>query len=33
MRGLARRYRDWTTRLNDAIKAAQGRPFSWGEFD
>ncbi len=27
------RYRDWTTRLNDAIKAAQGRPFSWGEFD
>lgn len=27
------RYRDWTTRLNEAIKAAQGRPFSWGEFD
>ena len=27
------RYRDWTTRLNDVIKAAQERPFSWGEFD
>lgn len=27
------RYRDWTTRLNYVIKAALGRPFSWGEFD
>lgn len=27
------RYRDWTTRLNDVIKAALERPFSWGEFD
>ncbi|KJH75631.1 DUF6950 family protein [Pseudomonas sp. ES3-33] len=27
------RYQDWTTRLHDVIKAAQGRPFSWGEFD
>jgi hypothetical protein len=27
------RYRDWTTRLSDVIKAALGRPFSWGEFD
>jgi hypothetical protein len=27
------RNRDWTTRLNDVIKAALGRPFSWGEFD
>lgn len=27
------RYRDWTTRLNDTIKAASERPFSWGEFD
>ncbi|WP_395586068.1 DUF6950 family protein, partial [Pseudomonas syringae group genomosp. 7] len=27
------RQRDWATRLNDVIKAAQGRPFSWGEFD
>lgn len=27
------RYRDWTTRLHESIKAAQGRPFSWGEFD
>ncbi|NAP01938.1 hypothetical protein B1F73_09255 [Pseudomonas syringae] len=27
------RNRDWTTRLHEVIKAAQGRPFSWGEFD
>ncbi len=27
------RHRDWTTRLNAEIQAAQGRPFSWGEFD
>lgn len=27
------RYRDWTTRLHDTIKAATERPFSWGEFD
>jgi hypothetical protein len=27
------RNRDWTTRLHDVIKAALGRPFSWGEFD
>lgn len=27
------RYRDWTTRLSDVIKAALERPFSWGEFD
>jgi hypothetical protein len=27
------RNRDWTTRLHDVIKAAYGRPFSWGEFD
>lgn len=27
------RNRDWTTRLHDVIKAAHGRPFSWGEFD
>jgi hypothetical protein len=27
------RHRDWTTRLNDTIKAAQERPFLWGEFD
>ncbi|WP_411101219.1 DUF6950 family protein [Streptomyces sp. x-45] len=27
------RYRDWTMRLNETIKAAQGRPFLWGEFD
>lgn len=27
------RNRDWTVRLNDVIKAAQERPFSWGEFD
>lgn len=27
------RNRDWTTRLHDVIKAAQGRPFSWGGFD
>ncbi|WJN52142.1 DUF6950 family protein [Pseudomonas asiatica] len=27
------RYRDWTTRLSEVIKAALERPFSWGEFD
>lgn len=27
------RYRDWTTRLSEVIKAASERPFSWGEFD
>lgn len=27
------RNRDWTLRLHDVIKAAQGRPFSWGKFD
>lgn len=27
------RYRDWTTRLQQTIKAASERPFSWGEFD
>lgn len=27
------RNRDWTLRLHDVIKAAYGRPFSWGEFD
>ena len=27
------RHRDWTTRLHDVIRAALGRPFSWGEFD
>ncbi|GHS80344.1 hypothetical protein PAGU2196_11780 [Pseudomonas sp. PAGU 2196] len=27
------RYRDWTTRLSEVIKAAIERPFSWGEFD
>lgn len=27
------RYRDWTTRLSQVIKAALERPFSWGEFD
>ena len=27
------RYRDWATRLANAIKAASGRPFSWGEND
>lgn len=27
------RHRDWTTRINEVIKAAQERPFSWGEFD
>ncbi|MGY4876515.1 DUF6950 family protein [Vreelandella aquamarina] len=27
------RYRDWTTRLHQTIKAASERPFSWGEFD
>jgi hypothetical protein len=27
------RYRDWTTRLSNTIKAATERPFSWGEFD
>lgn len=27
------RNRDWTTRLHDVIRAAHGRPFSWGEFD
>ncbi|CAI8968837.1 MULTISPECIES: DUF6950 family protein [Pseudomonas] len=27
------RNRDWTVRLNDVIKAARERPFSWGEFD
>lgn len=27
------RNRDWTTRLHDVIKAAHGRPFSWGKFD
>ncbi|PBJ91873.1 hypothetical protein CMV24_30225, partial [Pseudomonas plecoglossicida] len=25
------RYRDWTTRLSEVIKAALERPFSWGE--
>lgn len=27
------RYRDWTTQLHNTIKAANTRPFSWGEFD
>lgn len=27
------RYRDWTTKLHETIKAASERPFSWGEFD
>ncbi|QPI64469.1 DUF6950 family protein [Vreelandella venusta] len=27
------RYRDWTTRLQQTIKAASERPFLWGEFD
>lgn len=27
------RNRDWTVRLNEVIKAASERPFSWGEFD
>ncbi|MDH0749535.1 hypothetical protein N5D61_24730 [Pseudomonas sp. GD03842] len=27
------RHRDWTTRLNEVIKAALERPFSWGDFD
>ncbi|MFC0710739.1 DUF6950 family protein [Azorhizophilus paspali] len=27
------RYRDWTARLGNTIKAATERPFSWGETD